>query len=234
MTINLKANLLLLCLFLSNPFGASAQMDDLQLRSQIGLTYSPAKRWDVNASFRYDLNQYIQAFRRSNFTIGVSHQLNKHIEVGGSYRFMTSYSQDIHRFRLYVSADKKINKKLNLSARTLLQHDINYFQWDYLQQYNPKWVLRERVALKYEPAKKWKFVLYTEPFISYRDAELSNYRWRNGLQASYLYKKRHEIGAGFFWQHGMAQNAGKDIGVFLIQYTFDLNKPKAKKKKKST
>lgn len=234
MMINLKAHLLFLCVLFLSPSWALAQMDDWQLRSQIGVTYSPAKRWDVSASLRYDRYQNLQAFRRSNITLGVSHQAHKHIQVGGSYRFITSSYQDIHRFRLYVTADKKINKRFNISARTMLQHDIKYFESAYLQQYNPRWVLRERIALKYEPTKKWKFVLYSEPFLAYRDAELSLYRWRNGLQAGYRYKKQHEFGAGFFWQHGMAQNAGQDIGVFLIQYTFDLNKPKAKKKKKST
>lgn len=233
MTINLKAIWLLVCTLLLAPFWTLAQMDDWQLRSQIGLTYSPAKRWDLNATFRYDRYQHLQAFRRSNLTLGGSYKAHKHIELGGSYRFITASYQDIHRFRAYITADKKINKRFNISARTLLQHDIKYIEPSYLQQYNPRWVVRERIALKYEPAKKWKFVLYTEPFLAYRDAEATLYRWRNGIQAGYLYKKRHEIGAGFFWQHGMAQNAGQDIGVFLIQYTFDLNKPKAKKKKKS-
>lgn len=234
MMINLKAHLLFLSFLFLLPKWASAQIHDWQLRSQIGVSYSPAKRWDVNASVRYDRHQQLQAFRRNNFTLGVSHQVRKRIELGASYRFITTPLLDIHRFRLFITADKKINKRFNLSARTLLQHDIKYFESVYLQQYNPRWVIRERIALKYEPTKKWKFVLYSEPFFAYRDAELSLYRWRSGLQAGYRYKRQHEFEAGFFWQHGMAQNAGQDIGVFLIQYTFDLNKPKAKKKKKST
>jgi long-subunit fatty acid transport protein len=233
MTIKFIPRLLLLCILAFSSSQLEAQIDDWQLRSQVGVTYSPKKRWDLDASIRYDRNQNLQAFRRTNITLGTSYQLKKHLQIGGSYRFITSYEQNIHRFRIHFTADKKINKRLSIAARTLLQHDVKYLQWDYLQTYNPKWVLRERLTLKYEYSKKWRFSLYSEPFISYRDAELTAYRWRNGIQAQYRYKKQHELGAGFFWQHGMAQNAGQNVGVFLIQYTFDLNKPKAKKKKKS-
>lgn len=234
MTIKQSIRFLLVCLLVLSSSQLHAQMTDWQLRSQVGVTYSPKKRWDVDASIRYDRYQNLQAFRRTNITFGTSYQVKKRLQIGASYRFITSPYQNIHRFRLHLTADKKINKKLSIAARTLLQHDVKYLQWDYLQAYNPRWVFRERLTLKYDYSKKWRFSLYSEPFISYRDAELTAYRWRNGLQAQYRYKKQHELGAGFFWQHGMAQNAGQNVGVFLIQYTFDLNKPKAKKKKKST
>jgi hypothetical protein len=234
MTIKLLIPIVFSCMLFFLSSLAQAQIDDWQLRSQIGVTYSPKKRWDLDVRIRYDRNQNLQAFRRTNTTLGTAYQLKKHLQIGGSYRFITSYEQNIHRFRIYLTADKKINKRLTIDARTLLQHDVKYLQWNYLQSYNPRWVLRERLTLKYDYSKKWRFSLFTEPFISYRDAALTAYRWRNGAQAQYRYKKQHEFGAGFFWQQGMAQNAGQNIGVFLIQYTFDLNKPKAKKKKKST
>lgn len=233
MTIKQPICILLVCLLLASTT-ILAQIDDSQLRSQIGLSYSPKKKWTVDAALRYDRNQNWQAFRRTNITLGTSCQIRKHLEIGGSYRFITSYKQDIHRFRLYISADKKINKRFSVAARSLLQHDVKYLEWNYLQAYNPRWILRERISLKYNFSKRWRFTVFSEPFISYRDAELSLFRWRNGLQAQYRYKKQHTFSGGFFWQQGMAQNAGRNIGVFLIQYTFDLNKPKAKKKKKTT
>lgn len=233
MTIKFPIGFLLLGILACFYLPVRAQMDDWQLRSQVGLTYSPAKRWDLNTAIRYDRNQSLMGFRRTNITIGSAYQAKKHLQVGIAYRFMTSYQQDVHRFRIFATADKKINKKWSLTARTLLQHDIKHLQWEYLKSYNPLWVLRERVTLKYDYSKKWKLSVYTEPFVSYQDAEIFLYRIRTGIQANYTYKKRHEIGGGFFWQHGMAQNAGQNIGVFTIQYTFDLNKPKAKKKKKT-
>lgn len=211
-----------------------AQSNDVQLRSQIGIEYTLKKKWHFGASYRYDRNQYLSAFRRGNINVSASYKINKHLKFGTSYRFMTSYIRDIHRFRVFAEYDWDLNKKWSLEARTMLQHDMRYLQQEYLSTYNPKWVFRERVSLIYNYTKKWRFAIYTEPFIAYQDAEFNLYRWRNGASASYLYKKRHAITATYFFQKGLGLSAHKNAHVFGIQYTFDLNKPKKKNKKKSS
>lgn len=221
----------LICLPLVNVL---AQSNDIQLRSQIGIKYTLKKKWNFGASFRYDRNQNLMAFRRSNFNWLASYKLNKQVKLGATYRFITAYANDAHRFRVFVENEFKLSKKINIECRTMLQHDITFWQLDYLQSYNPKWILRERVSINYDYNKKWRFSIYTEPFMSYRDAEMNLYRWRNGANVSYLYKKRHEISAGYFFQKGLRASAHKNAHIFGIQYTFDLNKPKKKNKKKSS
>lgn len=221
----------LVCLPLMNLF---AQGNDIQLRNQIGVKYSLQKKWNLGASFRYDRNQNLTAFRRSNFNLSASYKLNKQVKLGAAYRFITAHTNDAHRFRVFVENEFKLSKKISIESRTMLQHDIKFLQPDYLRAYNPKWILRERISVNYDFNKKWRFSMFTEPFICYRDAEINLYRWRNGANVSYLYKKRHELSAGYFFQKGLSVSAHKNAHVFGIQYTFDLNKPKKKNKKKSS
>ncbi|MEZ5045380.1 MAG: DUF2490 domain-containing protein [Chitinophagaceae bacterium] len=211
---------------------AFGQTDDTYIWQEVGFNYSGFKKWDLDATYRFDIKQYGSQFSRSNFTISASRKFLKNFKVGLDYRFFTTYSDDIHRFRIRIQSDYKLNKKLSTSWRTMLQHDIAYIDPDFLKQYKPEWVWRNKFDLEYTINSKSQASIYVEPFISIYKHQSQVYRTRLGVQYEYLFKRRHHFGLTYFYQLKFPLSQAQSVQVFNTSYTFDLLKKKKKKKKK--
>ena len=229
---NYIRHLILAVLLLQN-LAAAAQPDDTQLRQNLGIRWRINKKWTTTADFRFDLNQNLGAFRRSNFTLGASYEVTKWLEASLSYRFGTGFNRDFHRFRAALSTEQKIAGDLSGSFRTMVQHDVRYLDADYLRNYRPNWIWRNRLQLRYALSQKARINAYTDLFSSYRSAVLTPYRLRSGLSASYLFKRRHTFEAGYFYQNEFGIENPGTMQAFELGYTFDVVKKKKKKKKKS-
>jgi len=219
------------CLLLPLPVCLLAQPDDTQLRQSIGIDWKINKRWEANASYRMDLFQNLGTFRRSNVTVGGTYEIRKWLNASVSYRFGTSYSKDFHRFRAGLAAKKDIYRDLQGGLRTMMQHDVRYLDADYLSDYKPTYIWRNKISLKYPLSKRIDVGIYTDLFTSLKQGVLNPYRLRSGFSVSYLYKKRHHLSAEYFYQNEFRTKSPLSVQVFNLDYTFDLQKKKKKKKK---
>lgn len=229
MTKKLLLTYLLACLsILSN-----AQEQDFGLRSELGLRYRINKKSNFDFSYRLDLKENLSQFRRSNFSFAYSRDLTKWLSAEVYYRFITNNDQDKHRFRASLSTDKKIYRKTKLKFRTLLQHDIEYFDSEYLQSYKPDWVWRNKISLERKLNKRWEATIYTEPFISQSYQGFNPYRLRSGAVVSYE-KKRWKLSAEYFYQNEFYfETSGLHIMGVGVQYDITrVIRPKKKSKNK--
>ncbi len=220
-------------LFILCCFQLTAQEQDLRLRNEVGLKYRFNKKNDLSFSYRLDLKENISQFRRSNFSLAYGHKFNKWLSGELYYRFMTNHDKDENRFRIALSADKKIYRKTKLDYRTLMQHDINYFDGDYLKRYSPNYVWRNRIKIKRSINKRIDVHIYTEPFINFDNNGTRLSRWRNGLGASYS-KKRWQFSASYFHQYEFI-GTPNIWHVFAWGVDYDITRvirPKKKKKNK--
>ncbi|MBL7765715.1 MAG: DUF2490 domain-containing protein [Chitinophagaceae bacterium] len=222
-------SLLLVCGLL--PDFSMAQLDDTQLRQQIGVNWSPTKKIDLNASYRLDYKFDMRAFRRSNFSIAADYEITKWLSAGIGYRFATSPSTDFHRFKIFASAKKDLTKKLTLSFRSMVQHDVKYLNSEYLNSYKPTYVYRNKLGLKYALKKKIDLFAYSDLFAQTKNHTTGLYRLRSGLGAEYTYKKRNHLALSWFYQNEFRIKSPQNIQVFNIEFTFDLQKKTAKGKK---
>lgn len=211
-----------------------AQEQDLGLRSELGLRYRLNKKSSLDFSYRLDLKENISQFRRSNFSFAYNRKINKWLDAELYYRFITNNTQDKHRFRVALSTDKKIYKRTKLEFRTLLQHDLNYLDGDYLRSYKPRWVWRNRLRIDYKINKRWSADVYTEPFISQNYKGFNPYRIRTGASLAYT-KKRWKLSAEYFYQSEFyfEQSGLNVIGVGARYDITRLIRPKKKKGKKA-
>ena len=149
------------------------------------------------------------------------------------YRFITNYSQDEHRFRASISTDKKIIRRTKLKFRTLIQHDIDYFDGDYLRSYKPEWVWRNKLSVVRKLNKRWNATIYTEPFISQSHEGFNPYRLRSGATLSYT-KKRWKFTGEYFYQNEFYSETSSlhIIGIAARYDVTRLIRPKKKSKKK--
>ena len=198
--IQMAKKLFFIFFIVASGFSAVAQEQDLGFRGELGLRYRINKKSNVDFNYRLDLKENMGQFRRSNFSFSYERKLNKWLDAELYYRYITSYSRDKHRFRMALSTSKKIAKKTRLQFRTLLQHDIAYFSGDYLREYKPKYVWRNKLQLSRKINKRWSANLYTEPFISQSYKGFNPYRIRTGASLSYS-KKRWKYTAEYFFQN---------------------------------
>jgi hypothetical protein len=207
-----------------------AQESDLGFRGQMGLQYRFNKKSNISFSYRLDLKENISQFRRSNFNLVYERSLNKWLEAELYYRFITNYKQDEHRFRASLSAKKKIFRRTRLKFRTLVQHDIEYFDGDYLSRYKPTYVWRNRLLLQRKLDKRVNAIVYTEPFVKFRAKGNELYRWRTGAMLSYE-KKKWKYSAEYFIQQELDENSYLHILGISARYDITrLIRPKKKKK----
>jgi hypothetical protein len=209
-----------------------AQEQDLRLRNEVGLKYRINKKSDLSISYRLDLKENISQFRRSNFSFAYRYKINKWLSSEVYYRYMTNYDKDENRFRLALSADKKIFKKTKIDIRTMFQHDIEYFDGDYLRSYSPDYVWRNRLKLERDITKKIGITIFSEPFINFDNNGTRLSRWRNGVGASYT-KKRYKFSAEYFHQYEFI-GTPNIWHVFAWGVDYDITRvirPKKKKKK---
>lgn len=211
----------------------SAQLDDSYLRQRVNLNWNLNKKWSFYGFYRIDYKQNFSAFRRSNIQVGFDYKLNKFITTGLDYRFGTSYSRDFHRFRARVELSYKLNSKISLTLRNMLQHDMAYLDADYFASYQPEWILRNRLSGKYQITNKMSAGIFTEWFTQFETNQNEADRLRTGIKWSYLYKRRHGMSLYYFLQTPMDGSIKKPDQVFGIDYTFEIEKKKKKKKKKS-
>jgi hypothetical protein len=226
-----RVPLLILCCFFA--LSATGQEQDLGFRGEVGLRYRINKKSNFDVSYRLDLKENISQFRRGNFSFAYDRKLAKRLNVELYYRFITNNERDKHRFRIALSADKKIFKKMKIEFRTLLQHDMNYLSGDYIQEYKPRFVWRNRIKLDRKINKRWSANLYTEPFISQNYKGTYLYRIRTGTTLSYS-KKRWKYSAEYFYQSEFhfEQSGLHIIGLGARYDVTRVIRPKKKKSKK--
>ena len=231
MRMDKRISLLLLLVLLT--FQASSQEQDLGLRGELGVRYRINKKSNLDFSYRLDLKENISQFRRANFNLVYARKVNKWLDAEVYYRYITNNEKDKHRFRASLSTAKKVFKKTKLQFRTLLQHDISYFDGDYLSTYKPRWVWRNRLLLDRKLSKKWSANLYAEPFISQNYKGFHPYRLRTGVSLSYS-KKRWKYSAEYFHQREFYfEQSGLNIIGLSARYDITrLVRPKKKSKKK--
>lgn len=213
---------------------STAQIEDTRLRQRIGITYDLNKKWSFKASFRLDNEHNMVAFRRSNFDLTATYKVNKWLNGIANYRFGTSHTSDFHRIRLGINASKNINKKSELSLRSLLQHSVNFIDADYLSSYNPKWIWRNKLSYSYDLSSKMKLELNDELFANRFRGSSYFYRNRIGASFNYTYKRRHHFMIGYFLQNDFNIKSPEIVQVINTDYTFDIIKKKKKKKKKKS
>ena len=208
------------------------QSMDLGQRTNLELRYRINKKSNVDFSYRLDLKDNMSQFRRSNFSFSYDRKVLKWLNYQLYYRFITNNKQDEHRFRAAISADKKIYRKTKLEFRTLLQHDINYFDGDYLRSYKPQYVWRNKIKLSRKLTKRWAAQLYTEPFISQNHKGFHPYRIRTGTSLSFE-KKRWKYSIEYFYQQEFFfETSGLHVIDVAIRYDLTrLIRPKKKNKK---
>lgn len=212
-----------------------AQEQDFGLRSEIGLRYRFNKKSNIEFSYRLDLKENLGQFRRSNFSFAYNRNINKWLSAEIYYRFITNYNQDEQRFRASLSVDKKIARKTKIKFRTLVQHDIDYFDTEYLQRYKPEWVWRNKLSIERKFNKRWEATIYTEPFISQSYKGFNPYRLRSGAVISYE-KKRWKLSAEYFYQNEFyfETSALHIVGVGARYDITRIIRPKKKSKKKKS
>lgn len=227
-------HLLLLFLFTFSSMLLRAQEQDFGLRSELGLRYRINKKSNLDFSYRLDLKDNLSQFRRSNFSFAYNRDINKWLSAEVYYRFITNNDQDEHRFRASLSTDKKIIRKTKVKFRTLLQHDIEYFDKEYIQTYKPEWVWRNKLSLERKLNKRWKANIYTEPFISQSNEGFNPYRLRSGAVISYS-KKRWKLSAEYFYQNEFyfEQSSLHIIGIGAQYDITRIIRPKKKSKRSS-
>lgn len=219
-------------IFLLSAIKLFAQENDFELRPQIGLKYTINKKSELSLSSRLDFKENASQFRRTNINLSYDRKLNKWLDVEIYYRFMTNYNADVHRFRIGLSTDKKLAKKTYLQYRSIVQHDIKYFDLDYLARYKPNYYWRNRILLKYKYNKKISFGIYTEPFIqkNYLGWQLS--RMRYGAKASYDLKK-WTFNGEYFLQRDITNKNVSNSAILCLSAQYDITRmirPKKKKK----
>lgn len=218
-----------LCLILLSS-KALAQQADLEFRGVIGVVYHINKSNNIKFYYRLDIDENITAFKRSNFSFALEKKLNKWLETELYYRFITNYEQDEHRFRFALITDRKIIKKTKLQLRTMLQHDIAYFDGDYLRKYQPEWIWRNRLLVQRSINKRLTAKLYCEPFAMLCHQGISLYRLRSGSSLSYE-RKKWQLSAEYFYQTEFFDTQSK---VHMIGFgaTHDITRAIRPKKKR--
>lgn len=228
-----KFKIIILLLFFSTGI-CLAQESDFGLRSELGLRYRINKKSNLDFNYRLDLKENLSQFRRSNFSFSYDYKFNKWLSGELYYRFITNYKQDEHRFRVALSTDKKIYRRTKIAFRTLLQHDIDYLDGDYLRQYKPEWVWRNKLSLERKLNKRFDLSIYAEPFISQSHKGFNPYRIRSGAALSYA-KKKWKLTAEYFYQKEFYFEESS-LHVIGLGARYDLTRiirPKKKSKKKS-
>jgi hypothetical protein len=208
-----------------------AQPDDTRLRSQVGLQYKPVKRLNLKAMYRYDLEQNLTSFRRSNFELGGEYRFLNWLELGAFYRFGTSFEEDFHRLELALQFRQKIfDDKVRLSWKTSALLVSPYLNREYLRFNDPLWVLRNKLKVQYNLSKRINVFAYTELFASSRSVEMQFFRLRTGMGGSYTFKKQHEFSLEYFYQNEFNRKDPRTVQVFEVGYNYEFRKRKKKKK----
>lgn len=224
----------LLLIFSLTALSATAQIEDTRLRQRIGITYDMNKKWSFKATYRLDNEHNMMAFRRSNFDLTATYKVNKWLNGIANYRFGTSYLSDFHRIRIGIGASKNLNKKSELSLRSLIQHSVNFIDADYFNSYKPKWIWRNKLTYSYNLNNKTKLELFDELFANRYKGSSYFYRNRIGAALNYTYKRRHHFMLGYFLQNDFNIKSPEIVQVINTDYTFDIIKKKKKKKKNTS
>lgn len=222
------------CVSILVGLSANAQDQDFQLWSQVGIKYDLNKKSDIKLGYRLDLKENASTFRRTNLVMSYDRKLTKWLDIELYYRFITSYEQDKHRLRVALSTDKKLSKRTIFKFRTLVQHDFEYFDIDYLQSYKPDFVWRNRFMLKQDLPKKFTALAYTEPFIIIDNNSFKPYRLRTGIGINYDINK-WTFGCEYFYQYEFDIKSPQNLSVLGLNADYDITRvlrPKKKGKKK--
>lgn len=225
-----RINVMIVLLILFFALSAKGQSQDVQSRMKLGFEWMPHKKWELNAMYRLDLKENISTLRRSNFEAGIQYDINKWLSANIAYRFATSYSKDFHRFEAGMNAGWKMNKKWQLSFRSIVQRDFNYLNREYLQQEIPDWRWRNRISAKFSFHKKWSATVFTEMFSTAYPENLHLFRIRTGADISFKAFKKHQWAIGYFYQQPISDISALRIHTFELEYTFKLNTRKKKAK----
>lgn len=126
-------------------------------------------------------------------------------------------------------AEYKLSKKWRLQYRPLLQYDVDYFDKEYLEYHTPYAVTRNMLRLKYRYSKKMQWYGYADIYHSWKNREMKPYRMRYGLGISYLYKKRHDMGAEYVYIDEFNKKQPWDVMFLNFKYIYHLRMSKNKK-----
>jgi hypothetical protein len=210
-------------------FAQSAK--DFESRLEVGADYKPFKRTEIGFGYRATYFDNSTRFKHSMFSFGAAYDIRKWWTVGGEYRFYTSRQQDQHRFIAFTKFGYRINKKLALSYKLQYQQTQDYFEKEYLQFFEPNKVFRNRFQVKYDYTKKIQLSAFIEPFHKLKHAELNLYRFRYGIGADYLHKKRHSLGVQLFVTDEFNVKSPEDRLTLKLGYQYHLVSGRAKAKK---
>lgn len=206
-----------------------AQLGDTRYRQEVILTYSPIKTLDLSGSYRLDVIENITQFERSNFEFTANYSVAKWLRLITTYRFITSYNKDQHRFAFGFAVRKNsLNKKYQFQFKSTLHFMSDYLDRDYWKYEDPRWVLRLRARFKYDISKKVGLTAYTETFARNFTSEYRFYRMRYGAEVNYSPKKRHTLSLGYFYQHEFNRSKPENCQTITLSYEFEIKKKKKK------
>jgi len=219
------------------PQASNAQdINDFESWTNIGVAYPLTKKTDLCFKYILGLDDNSTTFKRSMFSLQLDQKINKWLKIGSEYRYATSYVQDVNRFWLYAIVDKSLTKKWELSYRKLFQYDVIYFDQEYMSE-KPSWLVdRNMLKLKYHYNKRITPYVYVDIYSQIKRQEYIPYRFRAGLGANYLFKKRHDFGAEYVVIEEFNVKKPWNIGFVNLKYIYNIPKfnkqPKIKKGKK--
>lgn len=211
--------------------GRAQATEDFQTWNNVGVAAPLDKKTTIAVKYILGLADNSRRFERSMLSLQADRDFKKWLRVGAEYRFGTEYTRDFHRIWLYTILEKKLSKKFELQYRLLFQYDVVYLNAEYMQEY-PSWpVVRNMLKLKYQYNKRTQFYTYADVYSRYRREEIQPYRFRYGAGFSYLYKKRHDLGAELVRIDEFNRSNPEDVVFVNTKYIYHII-PKKKKKKK--
>lgn len=181
----------------------SQENTDLQWRFIPSVSYKFTKKWEVVATYRYDLHKDLMEFKSSMVQGEIRYSISKKFRLETGYRFRTSFTEDQHRIFGSLRFDQQIIEGLKIFIATKYQFSTGSFDKDYMQVFNrPDHVLREDLSFEYTiPQTKLSISIGTEFFIEQdnttKDWELERIRSSFGIDNKFKYG--NTLGIGIFY-----------------------------------
>ncbi|WP_313807497.1 DUF2490 domain-containing protein [Flavobacterium sp.] len=199
---------------------------DVQLRMIPSVSYKFTKKWEVVATYRYDLRNDIQEFKSSMVQGEIRYSISKKFRLETGYRFRTSFENDQHRIFGGLRFDQEIIDGLKIFLATKYQFSTGSFDKEYMAVFNrPNHVLREDLSFEYTiPKTKLSVNVGTEFFIKQnndnKDWELNRIRSSFGIDNKFKYG--NSAGIGVFYDDRTKPNKDDRI-VLVVKYNLSID-----------
>ena len=188
--------------------------NEFQTRTEAKLSFEPLDKLtlSLNPEIRWD-----ESFSLGKYMLesGISYKPIKGLTVGGTYRFIinpreTKATEYLHRFALYTSYKKKINR---------FEPSLRIKYTNYTEDLTLGEFLRYRAKLEYDiKGCKITPIISAEAFHYLSGNQI--YKMRYSLGAEYKINKKSSIGLGYMLDYYMLDYRNKHIIKLGYTYKF--------------